>query len=793
MRCFILISILFLTAGRNLCAQGLDDLEHSTVEVDNLLTRARNARSDAEIYATANQSLSIARDLRYDGGIARASILMAQVCVRASRIEEALQLFLEAEEKLNPGGASSPLVLDRKALLEVYTGLGDLFYQEKHYTNARRYYRRVLEWAPQDYTIQEKLADAHLYDMQYDSAEASYKGLLVYYKSQSKYPRLVQIYQKLANAYNSHGDASKGLFYYLAIEDIIERHGFPEERAVMYNNVGKQYAVLNDYKRALEYFRKAELQCEYINCDYIQLVYANIGVALHNTGATKTGIEYLLSAARMLVAGKDSTSLANLEHLIAGVYLSNRDIYNAQEHNNEAIRLARSSKQPDLLARCHSTAADIYYQLFEFENAYKAYKEYLTLDQSMRQQEQTRQQRLEQQRSLLSAAESQIKYLITRQNFKDLELQQERYDKERLKLLNENLELDRQRKEKEVSLLQAQKDAGQSSLREQTLLALQARNQLQMAAQQLDAEKKERLIADFRQHEQIALAQRQADSARVEQLRLDQVFQQREQENFRRFAYGVGGLGLTIVALLGLSWWFARRAGRRMRAKNREIEAQKSQIEEERHKSDRLLLNILPGEVAQELRAHGYATPRFYEAATVVFTDFLNFTSLSEKLTPEQLIDELDTCFLGFDEICERHGLEKIKTIGDAYMCAGGLPLPNDTHPLDAVSAALEMVDWLKKRNQTNPNAVFRDMRVGVHTGPVIAGVIGKNKFAYDIWGDAVNLASRLEALGEPGRINISGATYEAVKHRYRCTHRGKKEVHNKGLVEMYFIEEGKN
>lgn len=790
MRLLILLVLLVLSACPHLGAQGLDDLEHSTAEVDDLLQSARKARSDAEQYAKAMQSLAIARDLRYDGGIARASVLVAQVCVRENRIEEALQFFLEAEEKLNPGGGSSPLVFDRTSLLDVYTGLGDLFFQEKHYTNAQRYYRRVLDWSPQDYAVLEKTADAYLYDMQYDSAEATYKGLIAYYKSLGKYSRLVQIYQKLANAYNSHGDPGKGLFYYLAIEDIIERNGYPAERAVMYNNVGKQYAALNDYKRALDYFRKAELQCEYINCDHIQVVYANIGVALHNTGDTKGGIEYLLRAARMLQAGKDWGSLASLEHLIAGVYLRNRDVHNALEHNNEAMRLARETKQPDILAKCHSTAADIYYQLYEYENAYKAYREYLTLDGTMRQKEQERQQRIEQQRSLLSAAESQIKYLITRQSFKDLELQQERYDKERLKLLNENLELERQRKEKEVRLLQAQTDADQAKLREQTLLALQTRNELQLAAQELDAAKKERTIASLQQQEQIALAQRQADSARVEQLRLDQVFQQREQENFRRFAYGLGSLALVIVALLGLSWFLARRAGRRMRAKNREIEAQKSQIEEERHKSDHLLLNILPGEVAQELRTHGYATPRFYEAATVVFTDFLNFTSLSEKLTPEQLIDELDTCFLGFDEICERHGLEKIKTIGDAYMCAGGLPIPNDTHPEDAVAAALEMVNWLNQRNHSNPKAVFRAMRVGIHTGPVIAGVIGKNKFAYDIWGDAVNLASRLESLGEPGRVNVSGATYEAVKHRFRCIHRGKKDVHNKGLVDMYFIEE---
>jgi class 3 adenylate cyclase len=172
----------------------------------------------------------------------------------------------------------------------------------------------------------------------------------------------------------------------------------------------------------------------------------------------------------------------------------------------------------------------------------------------------------------------------------------------------------------------------------------------------------------------------------------------------------------------------------------------------------------------------------------VLFSDFVNFTKLSARLTPKQLIDELNECFLAFDEICERHGLEKIKTIGDAYMCAGGLPVPNDTHPADAVRAALEMATWLKQRKHERPDAHLTEMRIGIHTGPVMAGVIGRNKFAYDIWGDAVNLAARLEEHGEPGQVNISGATAEAVKHLYNATHRGQKEVHNKGLVDMYFI-----
>ena len=343
--------------------------------------------------------------------------------------------------------------------------------------------------------------------------------------------------------------------------------------------------------------------------------------------------------------------------------------------------------------------------------------------------------------------------------------------------------------------MQKQKEVDLAQLREQTLQALRARQELRLAAQNFDAEKQQRLIAALRQQEKIDSAQGLAREREVELLRRDKDIAQLEldkQANFQRFAYGLGSLLLVILGLLGAGWLFARRAGRRLKGQNSKIQMQNREIEEERRKSDVLLRNILPDEVAEELKTRGYATPHNYESATVLFTDFVNFTSLSTKLSPKELIDELDTCFLAFDEICERHGLEKIKTIGDAYMCAGGLPIPNETHAFDAVRAALDMCAWLEKRNADNANAVFRYMRVGVHTGPVVAGVIGKNKFAYDIWGDAVNLAARLEALGEPNRVNISKETAEAVKGSFKITHRGEKEVHNKGLVNMYFVEQKK-
>ena len=731
----------------------------------------------------------MARSLRYDGGIIRSSLLLGEVCARAGKTEQALQYYLEAEAKILSTG-------NRAAQLAVQNALGDLFFQEKLYTNARRYYREVLLVQPNDFRIKEKIADACLLDMRFDSAEYFYKELIVKFKEDGNNPRLVQIYQKLANAYDQNGDAGKSLYYYLPIEDLVERFGTSQERGLLYNNLGRQYAALRDFPKALEYFRKAELQCIYITCEYPEVMFANMGIALHNTGDSKQGIEYLLKAQAILAARNDKAALANLEHLMATVYFSSNDLYNAISHNNEAIRFARETKQFTVLSSAYKTAADLYHDLYDFEKAFEFYREYLNIIDSVRLEEQSRLQRLNQQRTLLAAAEGQIKFLITRQNIKDLELSQERFERERLELLNKNLELETRRSEDEVLLLQKQKEVDQAQLREQTLQALRARQELRLAAQNFDAEKQQRVIAALRQQEKIDSAQGLAREREVELLRRDKDIAKLEldkQANFQRFAYGLGSLLLVILGLLGAGWLFSRRASRRLKGQNRKIQAQNKEIEEERRKSDVLLRNILPDEVAEELKTRGYATPHNYESATVLFTDFVNFTSLSTKLTPKELIDELDTCFLAFDEICERHGLEKIKTIGDAYMCAGGLPIPNETHAGDAVRAALDMCAWLEKRNADNANAVFRYMRVGIHTGPVVAGVIGKNKFAYDIWGDAVNLAARLEELGEPNRVNISAETAKAVKGSFEIIHRGEKEVHNKGLVNMYFVEPKKN
>jgi class 3 adenylate cyclase len=219
---------------------------------------------------------------------------------------------------------------------------------------------------------------------------------------------------------------------------------------------------------------------------------------------------------------------------------------------------------------------------------------------------------------------------------------------------------------------------------------------------------------------------------------------------------------------------------------------QRNRIQKEKDRSEELLLNILPYETAQELKTKGTADAQHIDEVTVLFTDFKGFTQLSEKLSPKELVAEINDCFSEFDRICERHGIEKIKTIGDAYMAAGGLPTANHTHAVDVVKAACEIRDFMNRRynsvaNQLSVENRFQ-VRIGVHTGPVVAGIVGLKKFQYDIWGDTVNTANRMETSGEVGMVNISQSTYELVKDRFSCTYRGEVEAKGKGMLKMYFV-----
>ncbi|MDI3526224.1 MAG: adenylate cyclase [Tenuifilum sp.] len=209
----------------------------------------------------------------------------------------------------------------------------------------------------------------------------------------------------------------------------------------------------------------------------------------------------------------------------------------------------------------------------------------------------------------------------------------------------------------------------------------------------------------------------------------------------------------------------------------------------EKSKTENLLSRVLPRDTARELIKQGRIDTQKFQMVTVLFADIQGFTKISEETNADSLIDQLDKLFYQFDLIVEKYGIEKIKTIGDAYMCAGGLPHPNRTNPLDVVAAAVEMLGCMDRINKQHPKKDFWELRIGIDTGPVVAGIVGRNKLAYDIWGTTVNIASRMESSSEPGKINISENTYFMVRDLFKCTPRGKIPIKNKGDVNMYFVE----
>jgi len=271
----------------------------------------------------------------------------------------------------------------------------------------------------------------------------------------------------------------------------------------------------------------------------------------------------------------------------------------------------------------------------------------------------------------------------------------------------------------------------------------------------------------------------------MQEMKLQLADKEKEQNQYIFIGLAAASILLILLALTNYFRFLAKKRS------NSKLEAQNRIIEEERQRSDELLLNILPAPIAKELKETGKATAQKFNDATVLFTDFKGFTKISERLTPEKLVKEIDDTFRAFDFIISQYpDLEKIKTIGDAYMVASGLT-NRKTIPYSMVKAAKEMQEYLEevKIEKSKTNEPFFEARIGMHTGPVVAGVVGNKKFAYDIWGDTVNIAARMEQNCDVGRVNLSEVTAGLVKYKYDCEYRGKVSVKNKGMMDMYYLK----
>jgi class 3 adenylate cyclase len=280
------------------------------------------------------------------------------------------------------------------------------------------------------------------------------------------------------------------------------------------------------------------------------------------------------------------------------------------------------------------------------------------------------------------------------------------------------------------------------------------------------------------------LAEQQLAASQAELRARDAEVAQNESESLRNYAVGMGAFLLLLSALLYSRFISKRRDAKALATSNAELAVATQ-------RSDELLLNILPAGIAEELKEKGEATARKFDDTTILFSDFVNFTRISEQLGPVQLVKELDICFRAFDKIIGQYpDVEKIKTIGDAYMIAHGLD-ERKSIPVNLIEAARQMQQFLNDRatERKRLGLPFFAARIGLHTGPVVAGVVGVTKFGYDVWGDTVNTAARVESQCEPGRINVSETTYRLIKYQFECEYRGKVMAKNKGYIDMYYVK----
>ncbi len=704
---------------------------------------------------------------------------------RGNRLQQ-LGYWLEAERYLSKnedGSASHRQILQQ---------IADVYRAEGIAGKALNYYQAAWNRLPDDNWTPEREAllkgIAAMYEQldRAQDARAAYEELLDHYTLSGQQQQMTKALQQLAALSEVTGQYTEARNCYTRLETLARSNGQLPELAAALNNIGYTYHRENKTQDAFRYFQVTYELRRYLPLKEQLNLYHNLAISAFNRSQEDMALQYIEEARETLQPSE--IERAKLDHLAAAICLRQGDFVRALRYFESARNKAQKDRA--LLSQVYRTGADIHQARYELTQAIDYYQQHIRIEEALEAEDELRHREIDRQLTQMERTEKEIQLLLADQEVQSLAIRQLQADNERIRINADKVSLEAANRENDLRLLRQQQEINTIRLQNEQLAAQRTRSELKLASEQLRSAIADRNLAEVTQQEalrRLELEEQERDAARqIDLLNKDKAISELElerQRNFQRYAYLLGAAFVVIMLLIGGAWYLSRRNNRLLARKNQEVEA-------ERHKSDALLLNILPGETARELKETGQAAPRGYAEATVLFTDFSDFTSLASRMSPEELLAELNECFIRFDEIVESHGMEKIKVIGDSYMCVGGVPSPLPHHALAAVAAALDMQAFIEARHREHlaSGRPYWRMRVGIHTGPVVAGVVGKHKFSFDIWGDTVNLASRLEGAGEAGRINLSGETYELVKGEYGCQYRGELEVKGKGRVGMYFV-----
>lgn len=753
--------------------------------VDKYIAKGSQRSDRDSVYYFLNRAMLIAQELNYEKGEIAACKGLIKLYANDKEIYEKLRYSLMLVALYNKYGSDEEQA-------SAYAALGKLYFEERLYSKSSESYAKSVE---QEIKDPELYFDCHLglvralkLTNEFDEAivaarKLEIKGLDLTVKQS------VKLYEEKAEIYHAIRAYEQELQCYVTIIEKVKGTKFSYLEPTAWNNIGYAHKFLERFSKAKSAFYST-IKSEGADANLLGSAWYNLGVIYQNENDADSALVCFNRARLQFTTAKDTRQVAQCYNMEALVYYKEDDQFNAMKRNDQALLIARRDGHPEVLSKGYEIRSFIHQDLFEFELALDNYKKHLSIRDSLLTEERSLENKLLFDQYKVEQIEKQLRLIWAKSEMDVMNLAREKAQKEaererfnakekedklrisdlqnkeliamqelqRLMLLEEKLNVEN--KQKELALIQRDNELKELALEKERLLVSENQKAIELLAQQNELERQRRLN------------------------------EEQEYENSMRSILIV--LLFIVLILFGILIAYRQLRRRKVRIEQQSviIAESKREIEKEKEKSESLLLNILPHAVADELKMHGSAKPRLYKEVSVGFTDFSNFTSISENMSPEELVHKLDEIFYAFDMIIERHGLQQIKTIGDAYMFASGLPEEIPDHAYHMVQAAIEIRDFMDQHNKKLPvGAAKWNIRIGVNTGPVVAGVIGIKKFAYDIWGDTVNTAARMESSGKVAKVNISGSTFELVKDQFQTEHRGKIAAKNKGEIDMYFIE----
>ncbi|MCF8448453.1 MAG: tetratricopeptide repeat protein [Taibaiella sp.] len=613
---------------------------------------------------------------------------------------------------------------------------------------ALKYGDQALELATK-LALEGRVATAHnsmgsVCEQQGDFSKAMnhYKRGLEIFERQKKMAGVAAILCNIGLVYKAQSDNLKALEYFSKALKIDDEEGFKQFAASVTNNIGNIYSDLGDYSKALEYYLKAyEANVSMGSKRGIGIASNNLGCVYQSLKDYDKSLEYFIKALKLNQEIGDMRSVGFSWSNLGSIYTDMKEYATALPYFEMGQKISGEVGDKPALAYATMSIGQLYLAAARDTSSKPA----------------SRAGKINIMNELAPGTYQPIVYMPVG----------------KAALLNAAVDhLERALAlSKEINTPNTIRDCYADISKAYTLKgdykkALDASGKMYAIKDSVfSRENKEEILKMSMKNEYDR--QRLTDSLKVAEKEKISAINLQKQKSYTYL--GIAG----VLLLVGFSFFIVKERGK---------------SETARKQSDGLLLNILPEEVAQELKSTGTTTAKHFDNVTVLFTDFVNFTQAGENMSPQNLIDELHNCFKAFDEITGKYNIEKIKTIGDAYLAVCGLPSPDPKHAENAVRAAKEITMFMEDRlGKMGVERTFQ-VRVGVHSGSVVAGIVGVKKFAYDIWGDTVNTAARMEQHGETGKINISQTTYELVKDKFTCEYRGEVEAKGKGVMKMYFV-----